>query len=87
MYFGQLLCAAPKVHAMCFDQLLGATHYTHFISNHDSILQGQGFSLVAHWLLVPGDNIQILVGEKNFPILFLSHNTMMAVYHGIKGEN
>ena len=35
MYFDQLLCAARKVHAVCFNQLSGATHYTHFISNHD----------------------------------------------------
>ena len=34
MYFDQLLHAARKVHAVCF-VLLGAAHYTHFISNHD----------------------------------------------------
>ena len=35
MYFDQLLLAARKVHVVYLDQLLGAAHYTHFISNHD----------------------------------------------------
>ena len=35
MYFDQLLLAARKVHVVHFDQLFGAAHYIHFLSNHD----------------------------------------------------
>ena len=37
LYFDQLLLAARKVHVVFLDQLLGAAHYTHFISNHDKM--------------------------------------------------
>ena len=34
--FRPALFAAHKVHVVYFDQLLGAAHYIHFISNHDN---------------------------------------------------
>ena len=36
MYFNQLLLAARKIHVVYFDELFGAAHYIHFISNQDS---------------------------------------------------
>ena len=37
MHFDQLLLAACQVHVVYSDQLLGAAHFIHFISNHDNL--------------------------------------------------
>ena len=38
MYFDQLLLAARQVNVVYSDQLVGAAHYIHFISNHDTVI-------------------------------------------------
>ena len=45
-----------------------------------AFLSNQGSSLVAHWISVSGDHIQIQTGEKNFPLSFLSCDLMIAAY-------
>ena len=62
MYFNQLLCASRKVHAVYFDQLLGAAHCIPFISNHDSRI----FYIAYHYSIskgvhasVPTDGVKV----------------------------
>ena len=61
MYFNQLLCTR-KVHAVYFDQLLGAAHYIPFISNHYSRI----FYIAYHYSIskgvhasVPTDGVKV----------------------------
>ena len=42
--------------------------------------------MVAHWLSVPGE-VQILVGEKKFPLSFLTFYLMIAIYPRIHHYN
>ena len=46
--------------------------------------RGQRSSLVAHWLWFQGTTVQILVGDKKFPLLFWSYDIMIAVNFRMK---
>ena len=57
MYFDQLLLTARKVHVVNLDQLLGAAHYIHFISNQDT-------SLSQHLTTFTTTKTAILIDER-----------------------
>ena len=86
MYFDQLLLTVYKWHVEYSDQLLGAAHYTHFISYHDTrmlIYLGQNYDFnCSNLKLCRKDKdstfekkIKLFCAENQFPYLqFTSAN-------------
>ena len=59
--------------------LIKPTYKSHLVGKQTNFLS----SLVTHWLLVIGDTVQILVGEKIFSPLVVEYDLTIANYLGI----